>query len=1782
MTDYDKKFEEDLEKAQALSLESLALEQFKNKRLQELSNNASNGQSKKTPSVTRASSMTETDSHTKYERQWSKSRPRPGTSTGATPNPLIAPPPSSQRKNSNATETEDLISFSSPPASNTNIIEFCNQQNYNTNNQLVRVSTPTVIQQSSAMHPYWQQHMGPSRYPTMPPGYPGPSGYPHNLYNYRPPGSVYYPPGNMGYYPPQMPNTPMIYPRLPSGPAVNVASIGFKTGITGSYPDNSMPPPPPPVMGGYAPEPPPALPPKNQKREPPPHATLPPKSSAAYSKTAPSSSKSTVKSEKVQNSENSNSNNLIDLAQIDDKNSVRVSILQEFDPILSDSQSFYGSYYGRTTSPDYCGDDTLSVSGSVYDEYYDYDFIYSGSGNNSISGNTGVSEPIYASLNASLSKLIAESSPHSPTPPLPPRARMSTIDRNLSKISEHNLLNDVVQNDEKALARDPDLKAFYNMVYRVRNNYKYNDPDSNMGLVISPMVNYKYNDGLSIKLRVHPDFEGAEFDKAVTFTCDVTSSVEHITLQLVCDIEAPTHQNYTLKVWGFNEYLVPTTLLSDYEYVHNCIKLDDDVVLVLIPDSMRDKSFARTVQDDCRDREITFEKVVPSETVSHITFDSLKILLETVENEISKLEDQATEMERINNYSGAPPLQPLKVSQSVKCIVNLMGELCTLDIMQTVEGLNESCKAFSPSRNDSFSHNIKNNCNKVRLSVKNLIDMYCQTFSVNFEVVSSALAEQSRNVGDVLDSVIVRICAIYRPNVKWEHESYYISGQIYHGTRKISKPIFTQACGKTERDKMWPSRIVFDSWLEFEDVPISNLARESRLVLQVFGRTLDTTETEESKNSNMPRYKEEEIGWAAIQFFDYEGVMIQGSSLLSVWPRESNLINDHIYGPAPAMGSHPQNDHPMIGIEVTPPSKVVFPKIESNLVKNVTHGDFSSLDKDTQELLTDACEQDMLYKFPPEIREILWEKRHYLNHMSQALPKVLLAAHSWAYTNLPDLHGMLHTWKKLEPRQALELLLPVYPDIEVRKMSVKWLVNFSNDELVDYLPQLIVALRHETYENSPLAEFMLHRALRSPRFAHYLFWLLSHNLPGSIPQNGNMDMKDNKNDLYDSSISEVRHHRRMKLLLRALLAICGESLRTCFLSQQFLVKHLNDTAENVQKAKDSQKIVHLHRDLETINVHLSENPTSLPLSPTLRVNAIDVKSCSYFASNTLPLKINFIMEDSSIYPAIYKIGDDLQQDMLTLQMIRLMDKLWLHEGLDLKMVAFNCIPTSKRKGMIEMVTKSETLRKIQVEHGLTGSFKDKPIAEWLAKHNPSELEYSRAVQNFTASCAGYCVVTYIMGIGDRHNDNIMLKTSGHLFHIDFGKFLGDAQMFGNFKRDRAPFVLTSDMAYVINGGDRPTEKFHQFVDLCCTAFNIIRNNRNMFLFLMTSSGICSITPESIGYMHRALLPEMSNPEAAAHFTRLIEESLKTKFTQFNFFLHNLAQNLAQLKFTGDNQSGSLLSFVPKTYSVSTDGRLTHVEVAGYRKRYDPDKYYVYVLRVYREGQNQPMEIQRTYKEFCELHEKLCLHFPLAKLHSLSTGLHMGRQNIKQVAQKRYQEISLFITSLFLCAQEIAHSDLVYTFFHPLLRDQQEDDIARQIFDKQTDAEESGRLKGQLKLSLVYTKGVFTVMVQHARGLPKLNGQEPSTYVKVYLQPDAHKSTKRKTKVVKKNCHPSFMEMLEYRMALDLIKTRMLKATLWNYDPLQENQFMGGVELDLATLDLSNNITEWYPLVNLSR
>ncbi|KAL1110477.1 hypothetical protein AAG570_008005 [Ranatra chinensis] len=1130
-----------------------------------------------------------------------------------------------------------------------------------------------------------------------------------------------------------------------------------------------------------------------------------------------------------------------------------------------------------------------------------------------------------------------------------------------------------------------------------------------------------------------------------TFTCDVSTSVEHVIINVACELGSSQASDFILKVYGLEEYFESDSIIADYDYVHQCIKLEKDIELVLVHVDNLKRPLARTIEDDKRD--MTLDDLVPKEPVQPISYASLLILLETVEKELGRVEMAVKEAKD----GVIPSLQYQAVMQAVKAVCALLG-------------------------------------NKL--------------------------------LTDVLDTVLVHVGCLHRLPQKWNHDNYLVAAQIYYGTRPIGQTVLSEPV--TISTKLY-HRIVFDSWLNFEGTSVSELSRECRMVIVIYGQSL----VEE-------QLQQVELGWAAVQMFDYNGrkLLFTGIEL------------------------------PDYGGEISFPP---FCGDINDLAPEVC--DFNSLDSNTQQQLIEILEQDTFSNPVVEDREVLWEKRHYLLNHPQALPKVLLAAHSWDYTCLPDLHSMVHSWKPMDPVSALQLLLPCFPDREVRAVAIGYINGLSNDLLVDYLPQLVQALKHETYETSSLAKLLLERSLKSPRVAHHLYWLLIQALPGHTPQNTYVTPGDEIN------LSEARYHRRFQLMLRALLAISGEALRNRFMAQQLLVKSVTEVAECVKSSKEANRLSVLIQSLHGLNASLTTTPTCLPLSPSLFVTGVHVRSSSYFPSNTLPLKINFTTLDATITPAIFK-------DMITLQMIRVMDKLWLKEDLDLKIVTFGCVPT-------EMVTDSETLRKIQVEFGLTGSFKDRPIAEWLAKHNPSALEYERAVSNFTASCAGYSVATYVLGICDRHNDNIMLKTSGHLFHIDFGKFLGDAQMFGNFKRDRTPFVLTSDMAYVINGGDKPSARFHHFVDLCCQAFNIVRKHGNTLLNLfglMVSSGADGLTADAVRYVQTALLLELSNAEAAATFARMIQSSLKSWFTQFNFFLHNLAQ----LRFSGDHNDGQLLSFVSKTYTMQIEGRLKSVDVHGYQKRYDPEKYYVYILRVERVNQVDPSYLFRSYKEFCEFHQKLCIMFPLAKCHSLqSTGLHMGRSNIKQVAEKRLIDIKKFLSSLFNMADEICHSELVYTFFHPLLRDQQDASIHEaKLRDKKRDrsvSKASYFIKGQIKLSLHYQRETFRVMVHHVRELSFVaGGQEPSTYVKVYLLPDPSKATKRKTKVVRRNCHPSFMEMLEYRMPLDIVQHRLLQATVWNHDTLQENEFLGGTTLKLSEMDITQEITEWFPLGNVHK
>ena len=51
---------------------------------------------------------------------------------------------------------------------------------------------------------------------------------------------------------------------------------------------------------------------------------------------------------------------------------------------------------------------------------------------------------------------------------------------------------------------------------------------------------------------------------------------------------------------------------------------------------------------------------------------------------------------------------------------------------------------------------------------------------------------------------------------------------------------------------------------------------------------------------------------------------------------------------------------------------------------------------------------------------------------------------------------------------------------------------------------------------------------------------------------------------------------------------------------------------------------------------------------------------------------------------IYKVGDDLRQDQLTLQIMRIMEKRWERAGLDMCLSPYLCVNTGNESGFIEV------------------------------------------------------------------------------------------------------------------------------------------------------------------------------------------------------------------------------------------------------------------------------------------------------------------------------------------------------------------------------------------------------------------------------------------------------------------------------------------------------------------
>ncbi len=156
---------------------------------------------------------------------------------------------------------------------------------------------------------------------------------------------------------------------------------------------------------------------------------------------------------------------------------------------------------------------------------------------------------------------------------------------------------------------------------------------------------------------------------------------------------------------------------------------------------------------------------------------------------------------------------------------------------------------------------------------------------------------------------------------------------------------------------------------------------------------------------------------------------------------------------------------------------------------------------------------------------------------------------------------------------------------------------FSDTELVNYLLQLVQALKHENYLDTPLARFLLRRALMNRNhIGHYFFWYL-------------------KAELHVFEFAE-----RFELLLEVYLRHCSPAYREELLKQTSITDQLTIVANAIKNIPQQKRKAVLEKELSALKLppHFQ-----VAINPTMVAKSLILPKCKTMESKTLPLWLVF-------------------------------------------------------------------------------------------------------------------------------------------------------------------------------------------------------------------------------------------------------------------------------------------------------------------------------------------------------------------------------------------------------------------------------------------------------------------------------------------------------------------------------------------------------------------------------
>ena len=528
---------------------------------------------------------------------------------------------------------------------------------------------------------------------------------------------------------------------------------------------------------------------------------------------------------------------------------------------------------------------------------------------------------------------------------------------------------------------------------------------------------------------------------------------------------------------------------------------------------------------------------------------------------------------------------------------------------------------------------------------------------------------------------------------------------------------------------------------------------------------------------------------------------------------------------------------------------------------------------------------------------LFWSHRYELlkKNTPYALTKIMNSVKWGDIKNENEfITNILKKWKTVEICDILYMLSrkfsvnKMYPNTNgvtnnfegmkaVRQYAIEKLNEHNDDELNFILLQLVQAIRYEDISadllyndklKSPLVDFLIERCYKNEILATSFYWFIACESDLNDKEKNSSKSNEDNVTLKITSIYGLIKDKFMGYIKKEKKILDMITNQITFKKELVNISTILSTVKNVENKKAQLRSLIDFGEKDKIQ----EKEYYLPINPKLKVKGAISSKCTVFKSAKCPVKYSFnVTEDTKKYNphedkdhigVMFKYGDDLRQDQLILQMINYMDSLLKNIHLDYEFTIYKTLATSKSDGFVEFVPDSTTIYEI---------IKKKTMREYYEElSNHDEKELNKKLESYINSCAGYCVVTYLLGIGDRHLENLMIDKNGRLFHIDFGYILGKDP-----KPMPPPIKLCKEMVQCMGGKD--SKGFADFQQKCVNAYWVLRENArvivNMF-YLMIDSGIPELNNiDNLKKLHEKFVPQKNKQEAAVFMLDNLKESV---------------------------------------------------------------------------------------------------------------------------------------------------------------------------------------------------------------------------------------------------------------------------------------------------------------------